>query len=73
VAPPWVKLKKSTISRLCKSNLESAQALPLPMPRVEQNVPQPKASRDQIVPQYQIAIFDAAIRFMETIVCTKNP
>jgi len=39
----------------------------------DQNISQPKASSDQNVPQHQTGTFDAAKRFMEAIVFTKNP
>lgn len=50
-----------------------AQAHPLPLSDVDQNVPQLKASRHQSISQYLRATSDVAKRFIETIVFMKTP
>jgi len=73
IAPPLLKRQKSTINKLRESDVEPAQALPLPKTGGDQNVPQPKAGGDHNVPQHQKATFEVAKRFMQAIVFTKTP
>jgi len=73
IAPQLLKCQKSTINILHESDLVSAQALHLPKPSGDQNIPQPKAVGDHNIPQQQQATFAVAKLFMEPIVFTKTP
>ena len=75
MAPPLLKRQKSNLlNKLSKSDrAPSTQMLSLCTSRGDLNVPQPKASADQNVPQYQTATFEVVNRFMEAIVFTKIP
>jgi len=76
MAPPPLKHQKSSLlNNLSESDCApSARALVLPNKSSGlQNIPQPKASSDQNVPQHQKATFEVVKRFMKGIVLTKTP
>jgi len=73
MAPRLLKRQKSTINILRESDIEPAQALPLPMDVGDQSVPQPKAGGDHNVTQHQKATFVIVKRVTEAIVLTKTP
>jgi len=54
IAPPLLKLQKSTINILRKSDVIPSQAMPLPKAGGDQNVPQTKAGGNHSVPQHQM-------------------
>jgi len=76
MAPPLLKREKpSFLNKASESDCApSARALVLPNKSSGyQNIPQPKASSDQNVPQHLKATFEVVKRFMEASVFTKNP
>ena len=76
MAPPLLKHQKSSLlNKLSESDCSpSVQALVLPnMSSGDHNIPQPKASSDENVPQHQKATFEVTEMFIEAIVFTKTP
>jgi hypothetical protein len=73
---PLTKRKKSSLLNKYSEfdRAPSVRALVLPNKwSGEQNCPQPNASSDQNVPQYQMATVEVAKRFIEAIVFMKTP
>jgi len=76
MAPPLLKHQKSLLlNKLSESDCAlSTQALVSPNKSIgDQNIPQPKASCDQNVPQHQKPTCKVANRFMEAIIFRKTP
>jgi len=73
MAPPLLKVQKSTMHILRESDIVPSQALPLPKAGGDHSVLQAKAGGDHNIPQHQKTTFEVAKRFMEAIVFTKTP
>jgi len=73
IAPPLLKLQKSTITILHESDVVPAQALSFIKAAGDQNLSQPKAGGDNNVPQHQKATFEVVKQFMEAILFTMTP
>jgi len=76
MAPPLLKHQTSSLVNILSEpdHAPSSRALVLSnMSSGNKNIPQPKASSDQNVPQHQKATLDAAKWFMEVIIFTKTP
>jgi len=76
MALPLLQRQNSALlNKLSESDsTPSAPALVLPnQSSGDQDIPQPKASSDQNVPQHQMGTFEVAKSFMEAIVFIKNP
>jgi hypothetical protein len=76
MSPPLFKCQMSCLLNKLSmfEHAPSARALVVPNKSSRAlNIPQPKASSDQNIPQHQEATFEIAKRLMEAIVFTKNP
>jgi len=76
MAPPLLKREKSSLLNKSSESDRAPSARALVLPNNSsgyQNIPQPKSSSDQNVPQHQKATFEVAKKFIEAIIFTKTP
>ena len=76
MAPPLLNRQKSSLDNTLSESDRAPSTWALVLPNKssgDPNIPQPKASCDQNVPQHQKATFGVAKRFMEDIIFTKTP